>query len=160
MISAHCVEQTRLLTAPIGSVWNAWTKPELLKQWFCPLGMTVADVRADLRVGGTFRVVMDPNGAVIQRPPGLGELLIAHGTYQLISPPEKLVFSWAWEGRDEVSRVSITLRQIDDKTELKLVHDGLASEDCRIFHAEGWIPTLENLSQHLDCGQPQMVKVG
>ncbi len=154
MTRSHTVLQTRILNASVQDVWAAWTRPDLMKQWFCPLGMTAADVEADVQVGGAFRIVMDPEGTDIQRPPGVGELLIAHGTYQLILPPQKLVFSWAWEGREEVSRVSISMRQIGEKTELTLVHDGLASEDCRTFHENGWIPTLENLAQHLGKKHP------
>lgn len=154
MTSSHTVLQTRTLNAPAQVVWDAWTRPELMKQWFCPLGMTAADVEADVRAGGTFRIVMDPNGADIQRPPGIGDLLIAHGTYQLVQPPHTLVFSWAWEGREEVSRVTISMKQVGDKTELTLVHDGLASEDCRAFHENGWLPTLENLAQYLGNKHP------
>lgn len=149
MTGSYTVHQTRIINAPIKTVWDAWTQPSLMKQWFCPLGMNVADVEADLKVGGTFRVVMDPGDLDIQRPPGLGKLLVAHGTYRLIYPPETLIFSWSWEGRDEVSRVSIGLKQIGDQTEVSLLHDGLESEDCRVFHEDGWVPTLDNLSRYI-----------
>ena len=39
-------------------VWDAWTKPELLKQWFCPKPWQTTEVELDLRPGGIFRTVM------------------------------------------------------------------------------------------------------
>lgn len=44
-------------------VWDAWTQPELLKRWFCPLPWTTPHVEMDLRPGGVFRTVMrGPDG--------------------------------------------------------------------------------------------------
>ena len=44
-------------------VWAAWTKPELIKQWFTPVPWTTVDCEIDLRPGGIFRTVMrSPEG--------------------------------------------------------------------------------------------------
>ncbi|MDR3376015.1 MAG: SRPBCC family protein [Ancalomicrobiaceae bacterium] len=44
-------------------VWAAWTKPELIKQWFCPRPWMVTDCRIDLRPGGEFYTLMQgPDG--------------------------------------------------------------------------------------------------
>jgi uncharacterized protein YndB with AHSA1/START domain len=39
-------------------VFDAWTKPEILKQWWCPEGWTPTEIEVDLRVGGAFRIGM------------------------------------------------------------------------------------------------------
>ncbi len=153
MTTTHSVLQTRVLNAPIEAVWDAWTKPELMKQWFCPLGMKAIEAEADLQIGGAFRIVMDARNALLRPPPEMGDFLTAYGTYQRIEYPNELVFSWAWEGRNETSRVTITLTPNGDKTELVLEHDGLMDEASRIFHEDGWTPTLENLSLHLNAQQ-------
>ena len=41
-------------------VWEAWTKPEHLKVWFCPEPWSVSDCEIDLRPGGVFPRPCDP----------------------------------------------------------------------------------------------------
>jgi len=44
-------------------VWRAWTEPELIKQWFCPLPWKTIDAEVDVRPGGIFRTTMQsPEG--------------------------------------------------------------------------------------------------
>jgi uncharacterized protein YndB with AHSA1/START domain len=45
------------------ALWQGWTKPDLLKQWFCPAPWRTTEAEIDLRPGGAFRTVMEgPNG--------------------------------------------------------------------------------------------------
>jgi uncharacterized protein YndB with AHSA1/START domain len=73
----------RVFDAPRSLVFDAWTKPELLKRWLGVRGgwsMVVCEV--DLRVGGAYRFVWrGPDGAEM----GMG------GVYREIAPPERLV---------------------------------------------------------------------
>lgn len=44
-------------------IWHAWTTPEHLKQWFCPLPWKTIDCEIDLKPGGLFRTIMQsPEG--------------------------------------------------------------------------------------------------
>lgn len=53
----------RELPVPVSIVWEAWTNPELLKIWFCPLPWRITSVDLDLQPGGRFNFVMEgPNG--------------------------------------------------------------------------------------------------
>ena len=53
----------RVVDVPRELVWAAWTKPEHLKEWFCPKPWTVSDCDIDLRPGGIFRTIMrSPEG--------------------------------------------------------------------------------------------------
>jgi uncharacterized protein YndB with AHSA1/START domain len=53
----------RTADVPPSFVWDAWTKPELLKRWFCPAPWQTVDAEIDLRPGGIFRTVMrSPEG--------------------------------------------------------------------------------------------------
>lgn len=75
---------TRAFDAPRAMVWDAWTKPELIKRWLGARGgwsMVVCDV--DLRVGGSYRYVWrkDDGGHEM----GMG------GVYREIARPELLV---------------------------------------------------------------------
>jgi uncharacterized protein YndB with AHSA1/START domain len=60
----------RIIDVPKELVWKAWTSPEHLMPWFCPLPWTTIDCEIDLRPGGMFRTVMrSPEG---QEFPNIG----------------------------------------------------------------------------------------
>jgi uncharacterized protein YndB with AHSA1/START domain len=53
----------RVIDVPRERVWDAWTRPELLKRWFCPAPWQVVAAEIDLRPGGVFRTAMrGPDG--------------------------------------------------------------------------------------------------
>ena len=53
----------RIVDVPPHLVWRAWTEPELIKQWFCPLPWKTIDAEVDVRPGGIFRTTMQsPEG--------------------------------------------------------------------------------------------------
>ena len=65
-------------------VWRAWTEPELIKQWFCPLPWKVIEAEVDVCPGGMFRTSMQsPEGEVY---PNIGCFLVT-------IPNEKLVWT-------------------------------------------------------------------
>ena len=73
---------TRVFNAPRRLVFDAFTKPELLKRWFGPRGWSLVVCEVDLRVGGTFRFVL--------RSPDGKEMGI-RGVYREIVAPERSV---------------------------------------------------------------------
>ncbi len=127
----------RTFAASAERVFATWTQPELLKQWMGPGPVTVSEAEVDLSVGGAYRLVMnDPKG----------DTHIPSGTYEEIVPNEKLVFNWTWANVEEVTRVTIELREIsDNETELTLTHVGFAEKDARDHHEEGWNGCLDKL---------------
>lgn len=75
---------TRIVDVPRALVWRAWTEPELLKPWFCPLPWKTIDCEIDLRPGGIFRTTM-------QSPEG--QEFPNSGCYLEIIPQTKLVWT-------------------------------------------------------------------
>src|SRR5262245_2601890 len=74
----------RAFNAPRSLVFDAWTKPDLLKRWLLgPPGWSMAVCEIDLRVGGAYRFVWrrDNDGHEM----GMG------GVYQEVVRPERLV---------------------------------------------------------------------
>ena len=69
---------TRTFNGPARIVFEAWTKPELLKRWWVPKSapMTMGSCEADVRVGGTYRFVF-AFGA---------EAMAFHGKYVALGP--------------------------------------------------------------------------
>jgi uncharacterized protein YndB with AHSA1/START domain len=76
----------RVVDVPSHLVWEAWTEPKYLKQWFCPLPWKTIDCETDLRPGGIFRTIM--------RGPE-GQELHNVGCYLEVIENEKLVFTSA-----------------------------------------------------------------
>ncbi len=74
----------RVVDVPRELVWRAWTEPELLKQWFCPLPWTTVDCQIELRPGGVFATVM--------RSPE-GQEFPNEGCYLEVVPQERLVWT-------------------------------------------------------------------
>jgi uncharacterized protein YndB with AHSA1/START domain len=89
---------TREFNAPRQFVWDAYTKPELLKRWLTgPPGWTFAVCDVDLRVGGKYRWVWrGPDGTEM----GMG------GVHKEIVAPERLVntqlFDQDWTGGEAI----------------------------------------------------------
>jgi uncharacterized protein YndB with AHSA1/START domain len=83
---------TRVIDAPPAKVFQAWTDPELLKQWFAPLPWTTARAETDLRPGGSNLVVMrSPEGVEFPN----------YGVYLEVVANQRLVitnaYTQAWE---------------------------------------------------------------
>jgi uncharacterized protein YndB with AHSA1/START domain len=72
----------RVFDAPRQLVFDAYTKPELLKRWFGPVGWTLVVCEIDLRVGGSYRYVMRKDTGVEM---GMG------GVYREIVRPDRIV---------------------------------------------------------------------
>lgn len=73
---------TRVVDVPKALVWRAWTEPELLKPWFCPLPWKTIDCEIDLQPGGIFRTTMQsPEGKEF---PGTGCYLEARPNERLV----------------------------------------------------------------------------
>jgi uncharacterized protein YndB with AHSA1/START domain len=80
--SGNEIAMTRVFEAPRALVFDALTKPELLKRWFGPPGWSLVVCEIDLKVGGAYRFVMSgPDGT------NMG----MRGIYREIVPPERMV---------------------------------------------------------------------
>jgi uncharacterized protein YndB with AHSA1/START domain len=78
---------TRLIDAPRGRLFEAWTRPELLKQWFAPLPYTTPFAELDVRPGGANLITMrGPDGVDMPN----------RGIYLEVVPNERLVFTDAY----------------------------------------------------------------
>lgn len=96
----------RSFDAPRGLVWDAWTRPELLKQWLGVRGgWTFAVCEVDLKVGGKYRYVWrGPSGAEM----GMG------GVFREVAKPERLVatekFDESWYEGDAMDTTTFVER--------------------------------------------------
>lgn len=129
-------------------VFDAWTKPELMRQWLCPSG-SVGVSTNELRVGGAYsHEMIVPNGEATcpggnVRDDG-STSYPHHGEYLEIRRPERLVFTWNSVAVSN-TRVTVELRSVPGGTEIMLTHELLPDEVQRQSHTEGWNGCLSNL---------------
>jgi len=98
---------TRAFNAPARIVFEAWTRPELFKQWWLPksMGMVLRSCEMDVRVGGQYRLVFEPDGMAF------------FGTYQEVTPPSRLV----WTNEESGEAGSVTTVTFEEKAGKTLV---------------------------------------
>ena len=141
MLTKPSLTLARRLKAPAERVFEAWTDPKKIVQWFGP-GHTIADsVKADMdvRAGGHYRISFKTDD---------GEYHEVGGKYIEVAPPQRLVFSWAWHSTPErISQVTVVLRAEGDVTLLTLTHDKFFNEEARDGHIRGWTGTLDKLEK-------------
>ena len=78
----------RVFAAPRDRVYAAYTDPELIPQWWGPRGTTTIVDQMDVRPGGAWRFVhRGPDGETGFR-----------GTFREVTPPERIVQTFEWEG--------------------------------------------------------------
>src|SRR5678815_4160311 len=91
---------TRVFDAPRQLVFEAFSKPELLKRWFGPRGWSLVVCEVDFRVGGGFRFVLrGPDG----RPMGV------RGVYRAFVRPARSIHTESFGGYPGASRVTSVL---------------------------------------------------
>ena len=136
---------TRVFDAPRPLVYAAWTEPDRLTRWWGPRGFTVVFSEVDARVGGAWRVRM--------RSPE-GDEHTSGGVYREITPPERLVFTHAWEGCEDgepghETLVTITFAEDAGKTRMTFRQAVFATSSSRDSHEEGWSSAFEVLGEYL-----------
>jgi uncharacterized protein YndB with AHSA1/START domain len=100
---------TRVFDAPRSMVFDAFSKPELLKRWFGPRGWSLVVCEVDFRVGGGFRFVLrGPDGSDM----GM------RGVYREIVPPERSVHMESFDDYPGESQVTAVFVEVGGKTTL------------------------------------------
>ena len=130
---------SRIINATRVHVFEAWTKPELIRQWSAPEGMDIPACDVDLTVGGAFRILM--------RSPD-GNEHTAVGIYKEIDSPSRLVYSWDWEEESNHmgdTLVTVEFNEMGDATEVVITHELFPNEEARNGHDTGWISCLNRL---------------
>jgi len=131
---------TRTFAVPRARLFEAWTKPDELKKWW-QLGhgwkLTIAEI--DLKVGGRYKIGLNSTKGNTKH--------LVTGTYQEVSVPEKLVYTWTSENheRGEQSLVTVEFHDKGGSTELVLTHDLLVNKQEHETTYEGWLMVLDGL---------------
>ena len=130
---------TRVLPAPREFEFTALTEPRELAKWWGPRGFTSPSVELDVRVGGSYRIAMQPPD---------GELFYLAGEFREVDPPGRLAYTFRWEDPDPDDRetvVTLSLADLGQSTELTLDQRAFATQDRYALHEQGWTDALERL---------------
>jgi len=113
---------TRTVNGPARIVFEAWTKPELLRQWWVPksTGMTMLSCEADVRVGGRYRLVFSHDA--FPKP------MEFFGKYLEVTPHSRLVWTND-EGDDGGPITTVTFEEEAGKT-LLVMHELYPSKEA------------------------------
>ena len=113
---------TRTFDAPARLVFEAWTKPELLKRWWAPksMGASLLSCEVDARVGGSYRFGFGQGGT---------ETIAFFGKYIEVNPHSRLVWTNE-EGDGGPAVTTMTLEEKAGKT-LLVLHELYRSKEVR-----------------------------
>jgi uncharacterized protein YndB with AHSA1/START domain len=113
---------TRTFNAPVRIVFEAWTKPELLKRWWAPksFGVSFLSCEADVRAGGTYRFVF--GHATSEQP------MEFFGRYIEVTPHSRLVWTND-EGGEDGAVTTVTFEERSGET-LVVMHDLYPSKEA------------------------------
>ncbi|MCA1837639.1 MAG: SRPBCC family protein, partial [Actinobacteria bacterium] len=108
---------TRTINGPARIVFEAFSKPELLRRWWVPKssGLSLLSCEADVRVGGRYRLVF-------------GQGMEFYGRYLEVTPHSRLVWSND-EGDDGGAVTTVTFEERGGKT-LLVMHDLYPSKEA------------------------------
>jgi uncharacterized protein YndB with AHSA1/START domain len=99
----------RIFDAPARLVFEAWTRPELFRQWWVPNStvLVLLSLDQDVRVGGRYRLVFDL---------GDSTTMACFGRYIEVTPPSRI--SWTNEESADGAVTTVTLEEKNGQTHL------------------------------------------
>jgi uncharacterized protein YndB with AHSA1/START domain len=129
---------TRTVNGPARIVFEAWTKPELFKQWWVPksMGMVLRSCEMDVRVGGRYRLEFEPEGMAF------------FGTYLVVTPHSRLVWTND-EGGDGGPVTTVTFEEKGGKT-LLVMHELYPSKEALDAAGTGAADAMGETFEQLD----------
>jgi uncharacterized protein YndB with AHSA1/START domain len=130
---------SRTYPASVERVFKAWTDANQLGQWFAPTDDYTTKASVDLQVGHEYRIAITHKG---------GNVHTILGTYRLIDPPRKLVYTWRWEdGPMADTLVTVDFSPEGEATKVTITHEQFANTEDRDKHNQGWNGCLDRLQR-------------
>jgi uncharacterized protein YndB with AHSA1/START domain len=113
---------TRIFNAPARIVFDAWTRPELLKRWWAPksFGVSFISCQTDVSAGGSYRFVFGH--------PSSEQPIEFFGRYLEVTPPSRLVWTNDEAGEDGAV-TTVTFEERGGET-LVVMHDLYPSKEA------------------------------
>jgi len=117
------------MPAPREIVFQEWIDPEGIRVWMCPGNATSTEATLDVRVGGSFRLVMK----------GKDRDHVQTGIYKIVDPPSKLVFTWVpADNPGAATMVTVEFFAHGEESEIVITHEGFQEPDGAERYQGGW----------------------
>ena len=142
------IQMTRVFDAPRELVFEAMSSCEHMSNWWGPRRYEFASCEMDFRPGGSWRVVHHPID-------GDGEDQGFRGEFREIVPPERIVWTFEWEGMPgHISVETLTLEEHDGKTTVtaSATYDTVEDRDGMLNSGmeEGAAESYDRLDEYLE----------
>jgi len=142
--SKRTITIKRTFNAPIDLVWEAWTKPEHIAQWWSPKGMNTKIIEHTFKVGGKWKYAM---------PMPDGKEFIAEGEYTSIVEFEKIISLANFKPMTEGVEIQSLFKKDGNKTELtfNVVHptEAYKIQQEKMGIMNGWGSVFDRLEEFL-----------
>ena len=135
------LQMSRALPVARARVFAAFTDPDELAEWFGPEGFSVGSLDSDLRVGGNYRIEIQPPE---------GDPFYLGGEFREVDPPGRLAFTFVYEEPDPddvETLVELSFRDRGDSTEVVFTQGPFRTEARRELHRDGWTDSFDRLAQ-------------
>lgn len=127
----------RVIKAGQEKVFDAWTDPAQLVQWWGPATTTCPEAEVDLRVGGVIRIANKIDD---------GSIVWINGVFEEVTRPSRLIYSWLMgDSMPAPTRVTVEFKPHPEGTELTLTHDNFATQEVCDHHERGWHGCIDGL---------------
>ena len=134
------------LPAPGDVVFAAFTESGELARWWGPEGFTIPSLEFEPRVGGTYRIEMQPPE---------GESFHLTGEFREVDPPDRLAYTFAWDPPDPddvETLVTLSFQDRGDATDVRFTQGAFRTEARRALHRDGWSESFGKLERLLSDG--------
>ena len=135
----------KVFNAPVKLVWDAWTSPEHIMQWWAPKGMKIEVVEHDFRVGGRWKYSM---------PMPDGSLFVSEGKYLEIEPLKKILTTADFKPMTEGVEMHVLFEEDGDKTHFTFSVVHATEEYCKqqekMGFYNGWGSAIERMQELLN----------
>jgi len=149
------VQLTRKFAAPVERVWNAWTTPELVKQWWGPETYSCPEAKIDLRKGGNVLLAMQgPDGKVMYSGGIIEELIpdtkIVTGDQFMDkagNPISASKYGMPGDWPEGGGRITTEFSSLGaDESQIQIVHEGIP-KDMHDECVSGWSSSIDKLQR-------------
>ena len=131
----------RAVAAPRDVVFRMHTEPDLMARWWGPQGFTAPSVELDVRVGGAYRIEMQPSE---------GDAFFLAGEFIEVEAPKRLSYTFRYELPDRDDRETVVVFALDDhdkSTSVSVDQGDFLTEARLALHRQGWTQSLERLAR-------------
>ena len=136
----------RRIPGPPDEVFDAWTQPDVMREWLAPGDNEVIEVTTEVRKGGRFRLrSVAPDGT----------LHTIDGTYRELEPGRRIVMTWSYSGPVELLCNMETLLEVDfaptyrGETAMTVSQTRITTPEAAKAYGDGWPTCFAKLDRSL-----------